>query len=163
MKHPAAEQFKMVRKWTIEAAESIPQEQTSVQLEDLNNTIQWQLGHILTAAEYFIFRFHMDSPFRGSSYNEWFAPGTKPSDWKGNPPETAKLIEDLKEQLKRFDRVPVENWKEGLAEPAAGGFKTYEECASYAVLHESLHTGEIKAIAKLLKKSGVSQLRWFPK
>ena len=48
-------QFELGRAGLLKDIEGLAKEQFDVQLEGLPNTIHWQLGHILTSAEGFLF------------------------------------------------------------------------------------------------------------
>ena len=45
-------------------------------------------------------------------YQELFAPKTKPSDWKGEVPSIATLVQELKKQHERINDIPNERFNE---------------------------------------------------
>ena len=153
-------------------------EQTSGDIYDIqpkgfNNTIHWQLGHILTTAENFLFgqnvqvpashneifgfgfhkQFH-ENPVKQlpASYNELFGFGSKPSNWSGDVPTVDTLVEQLKNQLNRIKKLPDEIFEIKLPEPIMGK-ETYGELASMTAFHESNHIAQIHIMKKLIENN----------
>lgn len=118
-----------------------------IQPEGFNNTIHWHLGHMLTAAENFLFGQNSQLP---ASYNELFGYGSKPSNWKEDVPSVETLVEQLKSQLSRIKELPDEIFENRLPEPIIGK-ETYGELASMTAFHESNHIGQIHIMKKLIE------------
>lgn len=92
----------MARNWTIEVAGSCPSELAELQVDEFNNTIHWQVGHILTVTERMMFNFPHSSEYLPQDFTDWFDSGTKPTDWEQRPPNLTDLISLLKEQQERL-------------------------------------------------------------
>ncbi|NSL52160.1 DinB family protein [Calidifontibacillus erzurumensis] len=139
-------QFELTRTNIFKSIEGVNEQTFDVAPKGFNNTIHWQLGHILVAAEKFLFG---ESGKLSAEYGEFFGYGTKPADWKGEAPSVAALVEQLKDQLNRIQEIPDEKFKEKLPEPILGN-TTYGELAAFTVFHEALHAGQIHAMTRFL-------------
>jgi uncharacterized damage-inducible protein DinB len=145
-------QFNKVRGWTIQISEKLSEEMVNIQPEGFNNTIKWHLGHLVTETEYFMFELSKRPMNIQDHYNDFFAPGTKPSNWQGQAPALTELIAELKDQLKRVNELPSDTFHQSLEKPVHG-FTTVLDAASFSVLHESVHIGHIEAMERVLKNS----------
>ncbi|MDN4525011.1 DinB family protein [Fictibacillus fluitans] len=143
-------QFSMARNWTIELAEDLTEEIANMQPEGFNNTIKWQLGHIIGAAEYFMRILPGNQAELPVLYQELFSPGTRPSEWKSEPPHLSEITIELKKQLERINKISPEQLKETLKEPVHH-FNTVADSASFCVLHESVHVGQIQIMKQFFK------------
>lgn len=151
MNHPISFQLNMARNWCLDIADSCPAELADVQLEEFNNTIRWQLGHILTVAERMLFQVPFPSVSLPAAFTSWFDSGSKPSDWIDQPPSWNELISLLKRQLQRFHTIPPERFDIRL-DPPFFGFATYGECAGFVIVHESFHAGKMDEMLRVVKQ-----------
>ncbi|MCQ6275013.1 DinB family protein [Bacillus sp. V3B] len=142
-------EFELLRVRLYPRVEEISEEIIDVQPEGFNNTIRWNLGHLLTVTEVFLFAENGQLPV---NYKELFAPGTKPSDWSGEVPSVATLIGQLKEQQERINEIPTERFNEALPEPKLG-CSTVGELAGFSFYHETYHFGQIHAMKRLIEAS----------
>lgn len=149
MNHFLLFQFKMARDWCIEVAESCPRELSEVQSDMFNNTIQWQVGHILTVTERMLFQATDFSSSLPRSFSEWFEAGTRPSEWTERPPGVAELVVRLKEQQARILDLAPDRFDQRLNKPFYG-FTRYGECAAFATIHETLHIGKMEEMLRAL-------------
>jgi uncharacterized damage-inducible protein DinB len=140
-------QFDIVRSRLVKRLAELPAEVTEAQPEGFPNTIHWNLGHLLLVTERFVFGSDEKLP---ANYSEYFAPGTKPADWKGEAPSVAELLETAEEQLARIKEVPNERFLEKLPEPMLGQ-TTVGELTSFAIYHESYHFGQIHAMRRVVE------------
>lgn len=147
-------QFEMARGWTIEVSESITREVADVKPRGFNNTIHWQIGHILTASEYFLIELPSEVNHLPPNYRELFGADTKPDDWQGKVPAVDQLVTQLKEQLVRMRQISPDQFNQNLANPRHG-FKTLGDSAAFSVLHEGLHVGKIEEMKRVIVHSGV--------
>src|SRR4051812_37787436 len=100
MSEVVKKQFELGRAGLLKDIEGLAKGLFDVQLEGLPNTIHWQIGHILAAAEGFLFGAEGQLP---AKYNELFGYGSKPSAWKSDEvPSVETLAEQLKSQLERI-------------------------------------------------------------
>ncbi|MCR8644777.1 DinB family protein [Paenibacillus sp. N1-5-1-14] len=151
MDHLLLFQMKMARDWCIEVAESCPNELSVIQLDVFNNTIQWQVGHILTVTERMLFQYPGDTTLLPSNFTKWFESGTSPANWTEQPPSLNDLITLLYDQQTRLLAIPPEKFEEILTKPFFGFFR-YGECAGFTILHETLHVGKMEEMIRLLRQ-----------
>jgi len=149
MSHLIFKQIDLVREWTIDVSESIHQEVVGVKLNGFNNTIHWQIGHILTMTEYFLYEIPDQQNYLQDHYLALFGSQTNPDDWKGEIPTVNLLILKLKEQLKRIRKIPTSKLSQILEIPIHR-FKTFGDCAAFSVLHEALHIGKIEDMERII-------------
>src|SRR4051794_7313475 len=77
-----------------------------------NNTIHWNVGHILTVADAF-FGLKMFP----ADYKELFWKGTKPADWAGEVPSLETLASQLQKQTSQIKETFADRLNEKLAKP----------------------------------------------
>lgn len=142
-------QFDIIRERLVKRMEELSEEVAVIQPEGFNNNIHWNIGHLLTVTESFLFGDHGQLP---AEYKELFSPGTKPADWKGEVPSIATLLEQSKDQLNRIKNIPNERFHDNLPEPKLGR-KTLGEIAGFAIYHESYHFGQIHVMKRLIETS----------
>lgn len=142
-------QFSMGRQQLLQDIEGTAKELFDVQLPGLPNTLHWQVGHILTSAEGFLFGAEGQLP---AEYNGLFGYGSKPSAWQSEVPSVETLVEQLKSQLERILKIPDERFQEKLPETIIGN-TTYGELASFTAYHESTHIGQVHVMRKLVESS----------
>lgn len=150
MSHPIHFQLEMARSWCLDIAESCPADLADVQLEGFNNTIRWQLGHILTVAERMLFQVPIPASSLSSAYTKWFDSGSSPSDWIDQPPSKDELVVLLKRQQERFLAIPPAQFEVRL-DPPFFGFASYGECAGFVIVHESFHAGKIDEMLRVIR------------
>lgn len=146
-------QFRVTRRLLEQTLEGITPELAITIPEGFNNNIQWQLGHILKTAEFFLFFGEESLP---EHYQTLFGPGSKPADWSDDVPSIDTLIQQLKEQLERIEQMNVNKFSEKLPKPMIGN-ETFGEFAAFGAFHESLHLGQIQAMKRLLQTSQVNR------
>ncbi|MCA0985682.1 DinB family protein [Guptibacillus algicola] len=144
------DQFNKVRSWSIGEAESLSEDIVNVQPEGFNNTIKWHLGHIITETEYFLFELTRMEVKLPNTYNDFFAPGTKPATWQGESPLLSELVSSLKIQAERVHLLSEEKLVHKLDKPKHG-FNTAADSVSFSVLHESLHLGQLISMKQMIK------------
>ncbi len=142
-------EFEIIRTRLHARIAEISDEVADIQPEGFNNTIRWNIGHLLVVTEGFLFPVEQNLP---AQYKELFAPRTKPSDWNGEVPTIAELIEQLTKQYDRMKEIPNEKFNEKLAEPVLGN-DTVGELAVFGCFHESYHLGQIMAMKRTIEAS----------
>ncbi|WP_162162972.1 DinB family protein [Gorillibacterium massiliense] len=90
--------FRELRRQTLAFAESIAPEMIDIVPAGFNNSIRWNLGHILVAWDYGIFPQIKENTRLPQSYLELFRKGTRPSSWTEEPPAYDELIHFLRTQ-----------------------------------------------------------------
>jgi hypothetical protein len=139
-------QFNLGRSGLFSDLEGLTDERADVQLDQLPNTIRWQVGHILTAAENFLFGAESQLP---EEYQAFFGYGSRPSAWDREVPSIEFLIGELKSQLERINAIPNERFEEMLSEPILGN-ATYRELFSFTAFHELTHIGQVHTMKKFV-------------
>lgn len=143
-------QFEMTRGFFLRDLQDVTAEQASVQPEGFNNTIHWQVGHVLTVTEQFMLGYPRKTTHLPANYIELFGNGTRPADWSGEIPSLEVLAGQLREQLGRIKEVPAELLDKKLEKPFLG-LETVGELANMALFHESYHLGQIHSMKKLVQ------------
>lgn len=128
-----------------------PENKRDLVPEGFNNSLHWQLGHILYTTENHLLKLSDHNKVLPESYQTFFAYGTKPLEWKVEPPTWNLLIEQLKELLEyihvvlngKLDNQVKENFLEA---------NTIEDLLIYNISHVSEHLGVIISMIKVLNK-----------
>lgn len=135
----------------IQKVEKLPEEKRNVIPEGFSNSIHWQLGHLLTITNTIVFQFAGKESVIPENYKTFFASGTKPADWTGEPPAWDSLIQELTQQCKLIE----DTFDGKLHEPLAvkenfAKAETVGEILIMNISHESTHFGMINAMTKVL-------------
>ncbi len=144
-------QFQFTRESLLKEIEGIDPELFDVQPKGFNNTIHWHVGHVLNAAEFFLFG-HPETGNLPAHYATLFGYGSKPADWTGEVPSVEVLTEQLQEQLTRILDIPEERFSDKLPKPFMA-FETVEEITGFTIFHESNHLGQIHAMKRVIEAS----------
>lgn len=139
-------QFEISRRGIFQDIDGLSAEALDFQVNGLPNTLHWQLGHVLTCAEMFLFGPNGELP---ATYNQWFGYGSRPAAWQGDIPSVEVLVQQLKEQLERIKAIPTELFQVDLPEPILGN-TTFGELVSFTASHETNHAGQIHIMKKLV-------------
>lgn len=144
---------KTVRQVVLQQVNAIPEERFDVQAAGFNNTIRWNVGHIIYWMDrYATLSFGSPTAIPGL-YETLFNSGTKPSDWTFAPPSKEVLVEMLTAQLSRLSELTPEMLEDKLLTPYAMGpfqFHTAGELFNFALIHEAIHLGTISSQLKVL-------------
>jgi hypothetical protein len=142
--------FALTRGFFVKNTDALSEGIADTQPEGFNNTIHWQIGHVLTVAEQIMFDFPKKSTNLPVTYMELFASHTKPADWHGDVPSIQRLSVQLKEQIKRIKEIPKESFTKTLKTPFLGQ-ETFGELANFAIFHETLHLGQMQAMKRVIE------------
>lgn len=146
--------FEFARNRFVKTVDELTESVVDVQPAGFNNTIHWQVGHVLTVAEQFLFGFPKKSTNLPANYLEIFGSGTKPADWNGDVPSVKELSVQLKEQIQRMKEIPAESFNEKLKSPFLG-LETFGEVAHFGIFHEAAHLGQIQAMKRVIESAQV--------
>lgn len=146
---------RVLRQIVIGQLQGVSESQMDIQPDGLNNTIRWNIGHIV----YWMDKYSSLSFGSASSvpaqYETLFNTGTRPSDWTVTPPSKDELINLLNDQLSNLsDDLSPELLKQRLQSPFNMGpfqFATAGELFNFALIHEALHLGVISSQLKLIQ------------
>ncbi|MGG1674881.1 DinB family protein [Neobacillus sp. NRS-1170] len=148
------DQFEFARNVTLKVAQGITEENADVLPAGAPNSLRWQLGHIYVSVEGMVFHFANETPNLPDGFMELFNTGTRPSEWKTNPPAIEEILPLLSEQVKRVKETFTGRLDEKIAQPLPIGplkLETIGELLSFASFHESEHIGIIKSLKNSLK------------
>lgn len=145
---------KVVRQMTIGKIEAISEEFFDVQPPQFNNTIRWNLGHIISATDGLIFQRITQTSNLPEGFADFFRGGTKPADWTTTPPTKAELIDLLKSQLHMLEEAFANRLDEKLSTPVQirdFTFGTVGEVINFASVHEAIHSTVISDLLKVIQ------------
>ncbi|MEF2292174.1 DinB family protein [Virgibacillus dokdonensis] len=145
------EQFALNRNMLFMELDKLDESLIDEQLDELNNTVHWHIGHILTVAEQFLFGFPNQTKHLPEEFISLFGNGTKPADWPENVPSLAELREKLQEQMERAMKLDTEYFATPLEKPFLGQ-DTIGGLAKVATFHEAHHTGQLHTIHLIAAK-----------
>ncbi|MEK3719849.1 DinB family protein [Paenibacillus sp. FSL H8-0034] len=135
----------------LQLVDKCPAEQRNVVPTGFNNSILWQIGHILTITEGLVFGFSGEAVQIPAEYRTFFGSGTKPADWTEEPPTWEAILEQLKQQPVRIREVFAGKLQASVKENFAKADHV-EEILLTNLLHENNHAGMIQAMLKVLVK-----------
>ncbi|HDR7713908.1 DinB family protein [Bacillus cereus] len=140
----------MTRGCFFRVVESVPKDIIHLQPSCFKNNIQWQVGHVLTISEQYIFEYPEKTMYIPGNYIEFFGEGTSPLSWTENVPDINELLRLLKEHRNRIRNIPSKKFDETFKRNVLG-YTTFNDLASMLLLHEAYHLGQIYSISKLIK------------
>jgi len=141
------------RQLVLQQAKAIPEQLFDIQPAGFNNTIRWNLGHMIYWMDKYSLLIFGSPPAISDSYDTLFNSGTKPLDWTFDPPSKEELVEMLTAQLSRISDLTPEMLGEKLSTPFTLGpfqFNTPGELLNFTLIHEAFHLGTISSQLKVL-------------
>ncbi|MGV3466337.1 MAG: DinB family protein [Heyndrickxia sp.] len=146
-------QFQITRTMLLNFLKKADEKVVDVQPEGFNNTLHWHIGHVLVSAESFMFGYPKMSTNLPNTYNELFAMGTNPSDWKDDVPSLQQLIQDLENQSSRIQALSDDFFAKELPfNFPYGNMKTFGDLFAFMNYHEADHLGQMKAMNKIVQR-----------
>ncbi|MDF2726248.1 MAG: hypothetical protein K0Q59_5926 [Paenibacillus sp.] len=145
---------RIVRGKALHQISAIPEELFDIQPPSFNNTIRWNVGHIVTTLEGLLNRggvaLNSNLP---ESYRPLFTGKSKPSEWTIAPPSKEELVNYLSRQLQAISEFPAETLDNKFEPPIQLGsmsFGTAGELFNFGFVHETMHGEAIKYILKAI-------------
>lgn len=92
-------QFRELREQTLSLAESVSPDLIDIVPSGFNNSIRWNLGHILVAWDHGIFPKINESRRIPQKYHFMFPKGSRPSAWTEEPPAYEEIVSRLRSQV----------------------------------------------------------------
>lgn len=141
--------FRKLRDETIAFAESVDPDKLDLIPEGFNNSIRWNLGHLLAAWDHGIF------PKLGGSwriptlYHSMFPKGTSPRDWQEPPPSLKDIVRWMKEQKEQITEELTPHLDYPLVEPFLN-MATMAEMLEFLLNEEQHHQKKMRAILDAL-------------
>ncbi|GGJ66669.1 putative damage-inducible protein DinB [Anoxybacillus voinovskiensis] len=143
-----------VRGITEKTIEKIPEAIADIVPPGFANNIRWNFGHIAVVQEKLVLGVLSEEMGLPEAYGTFFAPSTKPEEWKETPPTLAEIAEVLKEQKRRIAQFIPGRWHDKLPTPftnrAGITFYTVGETLLFSFYHEAMHIETIKRIYRAL-------------
>ncbi|CAM3465836.1 MULTISPECIES: DinB family protein [Saccharibacillus] len=133
-------------------AESASEESRSTIPEGFSNNLHWNLGHILAVSDRVVNGLSGREPVLPAAYATYFAPGTRPSEWQGEPPAWDELIEQLRTLPQRFRDSYAGKQGEPLAN--TDNFAKAETLGDLLLLnvsHMNQHLGIMNALTRVTR------------
>ncbi len=144
---------KTVRSMTVGLVSSIDESYFDIQPPQFNNTIRWNLGHIIASTDSLAFQRITGASKLPAGFAELFKGGTRPSDWNETPPSKTELIQLLNAQLDDLIATFSNRLDEKLSSPLQirnFTFETVEEVINFASVHETMHFSTISCLLKVV-------------
>lgn len=149
-------QAKLWRNWTIDYLKSVPTENLDRIPSGHNNTIRWNVGHILVGWDHSIFTILAKDRQLPDSYHTLFPRGSYPDSNIEKLPHINELIKLLETQVSAIEEACSGKLDHKLDNPFLG-MTTLGEMVLFHINHESLHMGVIKSMNQILLNSTQSQ------
>lgn len=134
----------------IALVEGCPEDKRTVVPTGFNNSIHWQVGHILTVTERLIFGLAEQALSIPANYQSFFGNGTKPADWQEEPPAWDLLITQLMDQPNRIREALTGKLDTQVKENFMKA-ENIGELINSSIIHEVNHAGTISTMLKVLK------------
>lgn len=143
------EHMQFIRSITLHSMKHITAEWADLQPKGFNNTLRWNIGHILTIQEQLSHHYIGDAFHLPAVYPEMFGNGSKPADWQQAAPSLDELATLLQAQTNRLGEALVDR----LDEPVEQSFvrfkrtmNTVGEVLLFSIYHEGVHIGIINGM-----------------
>ncbi|RJX39526.1 hypothetical protein D3P09_08880 [Paenibacillus pinisoli] len=149
----AIREFRELREETIALAKGALPQHLDLMPDGFNNSIRWNLGHLLAAWDHGIFPKLGRERRIPAVYHHMFPRGTSPLDWREYPPTREGIIQELGNQMNDIARELPSQLDAPLAEPFLD-MSTMREMAAFLLREEQHHQKVIRAIGEALS-SGV--------
>ncbi|WP_367618544.1 DinB family protein [Paenibacillus andongensis] len=145
---------KKVRQVVLYQMQAIPEELFDIQADSYNNTIRWNIGHMIYWMDtYMTLAFSKDSSIP-ASYASFFNSGTAPANWANTPPSKEELIQELSIQLNSLSELAPESLEVQLEAPLQFGPLTFNragELFNFALVHEGMHLAICNCLLKVIQ------------
>jgi uncharacterized damage-inducible protein DinB len=149
-------QVEVVRAITLQKLDSITEDVADIMPKGFNNTIRWNVGHILIVQDQLASNFAGLPQQLSLEFVTLFGNRTRPSEWQVEPPTLQALSYELKKQTAYIKESLGNRLQEKAIKPFVRlGFKmeTIGEILAFSLHHEGMHTGVIYAIQRAIEGS----------
>jgi uncharacterized damage-inducible protein DinB len=143
----------IVRSMLLGRVEAISEDLFDVQPSPFNNTIRWNIGHIITTMDGIVFKRITQTSKLPAGFADYYKGGTKPSDWASVPHSKEELVGLLKQQITDLNETFTGKLDEQFAELIQirdFTFSTVAELIGFAFVHENMHSTTIANYNKLV-------------
>ncbi|BFT73469.1 DinB family protein [Paenibacillus sp. P36] len=149
---------KTVRQVVLHKVQGIPEELFDIQADSYNNTIRWNVGHMVYWMDaYMKIGFAKDSMIP-ESYATFFNSGTSPASWTHIPPSKEELIVQLSAQLNQISELSPESLEVTFENPLPFGPLTFYkvgELLNFGVVHEGMHLATCDCLLKVIQSKSM--------
>ncbi|WP_405155348.1 DinB family protein [Paenibacillus sp. FSL K6-0108] len=139
-----------VRQFTLGVCGAINSEQVDVVPQGFNNSIRWNVGHIILDQDTWFHYLIEDEAEIPATYEKFFGFGTSPSTWAEEPPTWKELMELLKTQPEVLKLKFSGRLEEPLQRESELGMSTIGEIIPRTLYHEWYHLGYIQSIRRCI-------------
>lgn len=146
--------FKYSRTSTLILLPKLEEKLWDIQPEGFPNTIRWNAGHVYAEAEGFLHDADHNYEITRPDWMDLFLDGTRPSEWTGNIPTKAEIIEALREQegrIETFFKDKLQNKASKTRDLNGMLLDNVDSSLQFVTWHEGLHLGITKSIRDALK------------
>lgn len=147
-------QFQFYRVYTLIHLKHIDEKKWDAQPDGFSNTIRWNAGHLYVTAEGLLHRADTGYEMKKPEWAAFFAPGTRPAEWKEEPPASTDIIASLEEQSGRIASFFEGKLNNPASEPLViqgHSMDSGEAILQFVSWHEGIHTGMIKSLDKIIR------------
>ncbi|MGM0884631.1 MAG: DinB family protein [Bacillota bacterium] len=144
------EQFRQLREETLALLADIRPEWYDIMPEGFNNSIRWNLGHILVAWDHAIFPKLGEEWHVPSHYHYLFPKGSSPKTWQTAAPAVEEIVNHLRSQKDEISDATAHRLSELLVEPFLK-IATIQEMYGFMLREETHHMNVIKRIAEAIR------------
>ena len=141
------------RQLVLQQVQAIPEELFDIQPAGFNNTIRWNVGHMIYWMDKYSPLIFGSPSAIPDLYDTLFNTGTSPLNWTIAPPSKEELVEMVTAQITRLSALTPEMLGEKLSTPFALGpfqFNTSGELLNFILIHEAHHLGTVSSQLKVL-------------
>ncbi|GGD59587.1 DinB family protein [Paenibacillus nasutitermitis] len=145
-----------VRQLVLQQVQAIPEELYDIKPDAFNNTIRWNIGHIIFWMDSYMSQCFHNSSDIPETYTALFNSGTKPAEWTTAPPSKEELIGELSRQLSAFSEISPDRLNKPLDTPLHMGPLTFNlagELFNFAIVHETMHFTTCGSLFKVIQES----------
>ena len=146
--------FEFARTAIINILKSTDLNQVDVIPSGFNNSIRWNAGHALVIADKILKHSSHFDHHVPDHYSTFFDMGTKPAEWKQEPPSVEEIIDMSNQQLTETKKLLENHWDSPLTSPfdlRGNLFSTVPELVGFITYHEGMHFDASKLILRAIK------------
>lgn len=151
------EQFRRLREETLALTAGIRPEWFDIMPEGFNNSIRWNLGHILVAWDHAIFPKLGEAWHVPSHYHYLFPKGSSPKTWQTAAPAVDEIVNHLSSQKDEISDATVHKLNEPLVEPFLK-IATIQEMYGFMLREETHHLNVMKRILAAIQTDTIEEV-----
>lgn len=135
----------------------IDEKQATIQPDNANNNIKWQLGHLILLNDFLVFETINGEQVLEQTAAKYFLWGTSPKNFDGNEPSFNELKLLLDDQLDRILIALEKQLKKDRNEPIVLKdvdivMENFNQSIHFAIIHTNRHFGQIVLLKSMINK-----------